>query len=48
MLKGHYIRWEGSANAHTMAPFEKTMRSIYDDEQDLASESTTDSVASPQ
>lgn len=48
MLKGHYITWEGSANAHTMAPFEKTMRSIYDDEQGLAPESTTDSVASPQ
>jgi hypothetical protein len=45
MLEGHYITWEGSDDAHTMVPFEKTIRSIYACEQGLASESSTDSVA---
>jgi hypothetical protein len=48
MLEGHYITWEGSDDAHTMVPFEKTLRSIYAGEQRPASESPTDSVASAQ
>jgi hypothetical protein len=48
MFKGHYITWEGSDDAHTMVPFEKTIRSIYAREQGLASESPTDSGASAQ
>ena len=45
MFEGHYITWEGSDDAHTMVPFEKTIRSLYAGEQGLAPESPTDSVA---
>ena len=48
MFEGHYITCEGSDDAHTMVPFEKTIRSIYAGEQRPTSESPTDSGASAQ